>query len=70
MSEESTLELPAATTNHIQGISDMTTRSECEQQYEQERPVARRGGRRVGASELGDSALGVERRPRGPLRGG
>jgi hypothetical protein len=56
--EESTLELPTATTNHIQGISDVTTRSECEQQREQERPVARRGGRRVGASGLEGSALG------------
>jgi hypothetical protein len=35
----------------------VTTRSEREQQREQERPAAHRGGRRVGASEL--EGLGV-----------
>ena len=35
----------------------MTTRSEREQQHEQEHPAARRGGRRVGASEL--EGLGI-----------
>src|SRR5271170_6776257 len=48
--EESTPEPPAATANHRPGISDVTTRSKCEQQHEQERPATRRGGRRVGAS--------------------
>jgi hypothetical protein len=55
--EESTPEPPAATANHRRGISDVTTRSEREQQHEQERPAARRGGRRVGASEL--EGLGI-----------
>ena len=50
--EESTPEPSAATANHRRGISDVTTRSEREQQHEQERPAVRRGGRRVGASEL------------------
>jgi hypothetical protein len=55
--EENTLEPPAATANHRRGISDVTTRSEREQQHEQERPATRRGGRRVGASEL--EGLGI-----------
>jgi len=55
--EESTPEPPAATANHRRGISDMTTRSEREQQHEQERPAARRSGRRVGASKL--EGLGI-----------
>jgi len=55
--EEGTPEPPAATANHKRGISDVTTRSEREQQHEQERLAARRGGRRVGASELG--GLGI-----------
>jgi hypothetical protein len=50
--EENTPEPPAATANHRRGISDVTTRFEREQQHEQERPATRRGGRRVGASEL------------------
>ena len=36
----------------------MTTRSEREQQHEQERPAVRRGGRRVGASELEGLGIG------------
>jgi hypothetical protein len=55
--EESTPEPPAATVDHRRGISDVITRSEREQQHEQERPAARRGGRRVGASEL--EGLGI-----------
>jgi hypothetical protein len=55
--EESTPESPTATANHRRGISDVTTRSEHEQQHEQERPAARRGGRRMGASKL--EGLGV-----------
>jgi hypothetical protein len=68
--EESTPEPPAAAANHRRGISDVITRSEREQQHEQERPAARRGGRRVGASELEGLGIGVERKPKGPLRGG
>jgi hypothetical protein len=55
--EESTPEPPAATVDHRRGISDVITRSEREQQHEQERSAARRGGRRVGASEL--EGLGI-----------
>jgi hypothetical protein len=55
--EESTPEPSAATANHKRGISDVTTRSEREQQREQESPAARHGGRCVGASEL--EGLGV-----------
>jgi len=58
--EESAPEPPAATANHRRGISDVTTRSEREQQHEQERPAARRGGRRVGASELEGLGIGKE----------
>jgi hypothetical protein len=58
--EESTPEPPAATVNHRRGISDVITRSEREQQHEQERPAARRGGRRIGASEL--EGLGIKDR--------
>jgi hypothetical protein len=56
--EESTPEPPAATANHRRGISDVTTRSEREQEHEQERPAARRGRRRVGASELEGLGIG------------
>jgi hypothetical protein len=49
---ESTPEPPAAKANHRRGISEVTPRSEREQQDEKERPATRRGGRRVGASEL------------------
>jgi hypothetical protein len=56
--EESTPEPSAATANHRRGISDVTTRSEREQQHEQERPAVRRGGRRVGASELEGLGIG------------
>jgi hypothetical protein len=55
--EKSTPEPPAAAANHRRGISDVITGSEREQQHEQERPAARRGGRRVGASEL--EGLGI-----------
>jgi hypothetical protein len=55
--EESTPEPPAATANYRRGISDVTTRSEREQQHEQERPATHRGGRRIGASEL--KGLGI-----------
>jgi hypothetical protein len=55
--EESTPEPPTTTANHRRGISDVTTRSEREQQHEQERPAVRRGGRRVGAGEL--KGLGI-----------
>jgi hypothetical protein len=55
---ESTPEPPTTTVNHRRGISDVTTRSEREQQHEQERPAARRCGRRIGASEL--EGLGIE----------
>src|SRR5437588_8754193 len=41
---EESSESPAATANHRQGISNVTTRSEREQQHEQERPAARCGG--------------------------
>jgi hypothetical protein len=51
-------EPPAATANHRPGISDVTTRSKCEQQHEQERPATRRGGSRVGASELERLGIG------------
>ena len=57
--EESTPEPPAATANHRREISDVITRSEREQQHEQERPAARRSGRRVGASELEGLGIGV-----------
>jgi hypothetical protein len=50
--EESTPVPPPATANHRRGISDVTTHSNREQQHEQEHPATRRGGRRVGASEL------------------
>jgi hypothetical protein len=50
--EESTPEPRATTANDRRGVSDVTTHSEREQQHKQERPAARRGERRVGASEL------------------
>jgi hypothetical protein len=56
--QESAPEPSAATANHKRGFSDVTTHSEREQQREQERPTAHRGGRHVGASEL--EGLGVE----------
>ena len=56
--EETTPEPAAATANHRRGISDVTTRSEHEQQHEQERPALRRGGRRVGVSELEGLGIG------------
>jgi hypothetical protein len=56
--EERSLEPPAATANHWRGISDVTTRSEREQQHEQERSATRRVGRRVGASELEGLGIG------------
>lgn len=55
---ESTPQPHTAVANHKRGISDVTTRSEREQEYEKERPAARYGGRRVGASEL--EGLGIE----------
>ena len=56
--EESAPEPSAATVNHKRGISDVTTRSEREQQHEQERPATRRGGRRINASKL--ERLGIK----------
>jgi hypothetical protein len=50
--DEDTPQPPAAAANHKRGIPDITTRSEREQEHEQEHPAARRGGRRVGATEL------------------
>jgi len=47
--DEGTPQPPAAAADHRRGISDVTTRSEREQEHEQERPAARR---RVGAGEL------------------
>ena len=38
--------------------ADVTTRSEREEQHEQARPAARRGGKRVGASELEGLGIG------------
>ena len=55
---ESTPQPHTAGANHKRGISDVTTRSEREQEYEKERPAARYGGRRVGVSEL--EGLGIE----------
>jgi hypothetical protein len=55
--DEGTPQPLAVAANHRRGISDVTTRSEREQEHEQERPAARRGGRRVGASEL--EGLGI-----------
>ena len=49
--DEGTPQPLVAAANHRRGISDVTTRSEREQEHEQERP-ARRGGRRIGTSEL------------------
>ena len=68
--EESTAEPPAAIANHRQGISDVTTCSEREQQHEQECPAAYRSGRCVGASELEGLGIGAGRKLRIPLRGG
>jgi hypothetical protein len=67
--EESTPESPAATANHRRGISDVITRSEREQQHEQERPAARRGSRRVGASELEGLGIGVGKEAQGTPEG-
>ena len=63
--EESIPEPGAATANHRRGISDVTTRSEREQQHEEERPATRRGGRRVGASELEGLGIGGGRGAKG-----
>ena len=52
--DESTPQPPAAAADHRRGISDVTTRSEREQEHEQERPAARR---HVGAGEL--EGLGI-----------
>jgi hypothetical protein len=67
--EESIPEPPAATANHKRGISDVTTRSEREQQQKQERPAARRGGRRVGASELEGLGIGGGEEAQGATEG-
>jgi hypothetical protein len=67
--EESTPEPPAATANHRRGISDVTTRSEREQQHEQERPAARRSRRRVGASELDGLGIGGGEEAQGTSEG-
>ena len=67
--EEGTPELGAATANYRRGISDVTTRSEREQQHEQERPAARRGGRRVGVSELEGLGIGGEAEAKGISEG-
>jgi hypothetical protein len=67
--EESTPEPPTATVNHRRGISDVTTRSERKQQHEQERPAARRGGRRVGASELEGLGIGDGEEAQGTSEG-
>jgi hypothetical protein len=58
--DEGTLQppAPAAVANHRRGISDVIPRSEREQEHERERPAARRGGRRVGASELEGLGIG------------
>jgi hypothetical protein len=67
--EESTPELPAAMTNHMGGLSDVTTRSRREQQHEQECPAARRGGRCVSASELVGFGTGGGEEARGTSKG-
>jgi hypothetical protein len=54
----STPEPLAAIVNHRRGIFNVTTRSERKQQYEQKRPAARRGRRRVGASKLKGLSIG------------
>jgi hypothetical protein len=63
-------EPPAVTANHRWGTSDVTTRSEHEQQHEQERPAARRGGRGVGASELEGLGIGDGEEAQGTSEGG
>jgi hypothetical protein len=60
---------PAAAANHRRGISDVTTRSEREQEHEQERPATRRGRRRVGASELEGLGVGGGEESQGTLEG-
>jgi hypothetical protein len=67
--EENTPEPPAATANHRRGISDVTIRSEREQQHEQERPAVRRGGRRVGVSELEGLGIGGGEEAQGTSEG-
>ena len=60
---------PAAAANHRRGISDVTTRSEREQEHEQERPAARRSGKRVGANELEGLDIEVEEEAQGTSEG-
>jgi len=67
--DEDTPQPSAAAANHRRGISDVTTRSEREQEHEQERPAARRGGRRVGASELEGLGIGVREEAQGTSEG-
>ena len=67
--EESAPEPSAATANHKRGISDVTTRSEREQQYEQARPAVLRGGIRVGASELEGLGIRGEQEAQGTSEG-
>jgi hypothetical protein len=67
--DEDTPQPPAAAANHRRGISDVTTRSEREQEHEQERPAARRGGRRVDASELEGLGIGVGEQAQGTSEG-
>jgi hypothetical protein len=50
--DEGTPQPPVTTANHRRGISDVTTRSEREQEHEQERPAARRSRRHISANEL------------------
>jgi hypothetical protein len=47
----------------------VTTRSEREEQHERERPAARRGGRRVGASELKGLGIGGGQEAQGTSKG-
>jgi hypothetical protein len=63
--EESTPIPPSATANHKRGISDVTTHFDREQQHEQEHSATRRGGRRVGASELERLSIGGGGKPKG-----
>ena len=66
---EDTPQPPAAAANHRRGISDVTTRSEREQEHEQERPAARRSGKRVGANELEGLDIEVEEEAQGTPEG-
>jgi hypothetical protein len=67
--EQDEQERPATTVNHRRGISDVTTRSEREQQHEQARPAVRRGGIRVGASELEGLGIRGEQEAQGTSEG-